>query len=252
MKIERDEKFAERIRDEVVAFYREKDKPRTGKWHVSDLMFPRYAVLSRKSKIKTSLEEVGFFLTGEAYHDFMQKILGEEFAEQKGELLNVVASADYFDGDEITEFKTSRKWTVPEYPQDHYIEQAGYYATIFGKKKARIFVIFPTAGRKWDGSASSTVDFASWIVTYSARDIAEIKDKMKTLTPLMDKALKTGNVTKLPECPVWKFGTVKYDKEEAEYYIKVRCKFADKCTCGEALFVEMDRKNANRRKKKKV
>jgi len=249
--VQADKKFEQFIIDKIMENYQTREG-RDGKWHVSDLMFPRYAVFSRKYNRIPTREDVGFFLTGEAYHEFLQKLLGEHDSEVRGELFNVLGTADYFDGDTLLEIKTSRKWTVPDKPQDHYVEQAGYYCAIFGKPSARITIIYPTAGRKWDGSASSTIEIQAWNVSFSVDEIQGIKERMKELTTLLDKSRETGKVDSLPPCPDWKYGGIERDKEKQEYFIKVRCPFAEQCgaPCAIDLIKELEYKNANRRKPK--
>lgn len=249
MKLELDEKFSDFLRDKILANYQNRS-PRRGKWHVSDLLYPRYAVLNRITPHTPSAEEVGFFFMGEGLHRFIQQILGEQNGEVKAEALSVLASADFFDGATLIEFKTSRKWTIPEVPQDEYVHQAALYAFIFNVPKVRIAVVYPTANRKWDGSASSTVEFRTWTVSFDEKDKEEIKDEMMGLVRDMTVALKTQDVSKLPECPSWKYGSIERDKDKQEYYIKPRCPFADVCHCGTELRKELDYKNAHRRFRK--
>lgn len=247
MELKNDDKFADYLRDKIIANYQGRS-PRRGKWHVSDLLYPRYAVLNRRNPHTPSAEEVGFFFLGEGLHRFIQHILGEQNAEVKAEAVSVLASADFFDGATLIEFKTSRKWTIPEVPQDEYIHQAAFYAFIFSVPTVRISVVYPTAGRKWDGSSPSTVEIRSWIVSFTPDDIKEIKDEMMGLVRDMTEAYNTGDVSKLPACPEWKYGTVEYDSIRKEYYAKVRCPFADICKChAESIRSQVEYKNAHRR-----
>ena len=222
---------------------------RTGAWHVSDLMFPRYAVLSRIYGREPTREDVGFFFTGEAYHEFLQKLLGKKDAEVRGTLHGVTGTADYFDGTNLLEIKTSRKWTIPEFPQEHYVEQAGYYCAIFNKSLARIVVIFPTAGRTWGGANASTVEVRTWSVEFSDEELIGLRRMMETKVVFLEDAFKNKEVRNLSPCPSWKYGSVERDSEKKEYFIKVRCPFAQEglCKCGEELEVECKRKNDNRR-----
>lgn len=225
-------------------------EPRTGAWHVSDLLFPRYAVLGRKFPRPPDKESIGFFFTGEAYHEFIQKLLGVHNSEVRGELCGVLGTADFFDGDVLLEIKTSRKWTIPEEPQDNYVEQASYYAAMFKKPTVRIVVIYPTAGRKWDGSASSTLEIKTWKLDFSENElnakVVECYAMTKHLTDVMEGKAPLDS---LAPCPSWKYGAVERDSEKKEYFINIRCTFAKEglCDCGEELRVECQRKNDNRR-----
>jgi hypothetical protein len=247
MQITPDPEFTQYLLDKVIDGYMHRN-PRKGKWHVSDLLFPRYAVLSRMVGHKPTRTDVGFFLTGEAYHAYIQKVLGKENAEVKGEAVNIVASADFFNGEDLIEFKTSRKWTVPNEPDPLYIKQARYYAVIFGQFKARIVVLLPTAGRKWDGSQSSTVELVSWTVLFSQEELDSTYSEMQELGTSMGEALASGDLSKLPLCPEWKYGTIV--KVGKEYQVEVRCPYATTCRCAEeSLAIECQRKNDARRVK---
>jgi hypothetical protein len=244
MEIKRDEDFSKQLLDKIYKHLTEGREDRSDKWHVSDLLFPRYAVLQRLEGVTPTATDVGFFFTGEAYHQMVQKVLGKEDAEKRMELFNVLGTADYLNDTILIEFKTSRKWTVPEYPQDHYVEQIGYYAAMSGKKEAKIVVIFPTAGRKWDGSGSSTLEVATWSVSWTESEIDAIKQRMQDRVQALDLALKTLDLSALPVCPDWKYGSIMQDRETKEYKVQVRCPFGHICKCFEQqMQSEADRKN---------
>lgn len=247
--VTKDTGFEAYLIDLIMKNYETRESRVGGKWHVSELMFPRYAVLQRMLPKTPTRDDVGFFLTGEAYHEFMQKLLGTSDSEVRGESLNVLGTADFFDGDTLLEIKTSRKWTIPEMPQDHYVEQAGYYCAIFGKMSARIAIIFPTAGRKWDGSASSTVEIAAYNVVFAEEEIATIKQGMSSQTVTLDQALKDRNISNLPYCAEWKCGSVERDVEKQEYFLKMRCPYAKEKLCegNPKLHEECQYKNDHRR-----
>lgn len=250
--VARDQAFADSVLDKIVQKYLSQDS-RAGAWHVSDLMFPRYAVFSRITNHKPERDAIGFFFTGEAYHHFLQGVLGNENAEVRKELHGVLGTADYFDGDTLLEIKTSRKWTIPEDPQEHYLVQAAYYCAIFDKPSCKILVIFPTAGRKWDGSASSTVEVCAWEIKFSPQEIEAKRTQIKEESEALIKAWKTKSpfdIKELPSCPDWKYGTVERDAEKKEYFVNVRCPFVAMCpheACSKPVENECVRKNAARR-----
>jgi hypothetical protein len=246
MEITRDEEFSKELLDKIYRYHTEGREDRSLKWHVSDLLFPRYAVLQRLEGVTPTTEDVGFFFTGEAYHQFIQKILGAADAEIRMELFDVLGTADYLNSEILIEFKTSRKWTVPEMPQDHYIEQIGYYAAMSGKRKARIVVIFPTAGRKWDGSSASTLEIVTWSVSWTDEEIEEIKAKMQSRVELLNRAVESLDLSTLPVCPDWKLGAVVQDKATRKYEVKARCPFLEICKCPHynVMLAEATKKNA--------
>lgn len=247
-----DDAFASYIRSLITEHWTSDYKPRAGKWHVSDMLFPRYAVLNRLHPHSPTDEAIGFFLTGEAYHRYIQGLLGSHNSEVHAEAYGVVATADFMDGTMLIELKTSRKWTIPESPQSEYIKQSGFYSVIYNIPKVQIVAIFPVAGRKWDGSASSTVEIRAWTVTFTPEDQEAIKIEIASLVRNLTVAYKSGDVTTLPACPSWKYGTVERDSEKKEYFIKLRCIFAEEglCDCGDEVRAECARKMANRREVK--
>ena len=248
----KDDAFAQSVLDKIIQKYMSVEG-RTGAWHVSDLMFPRYAIFSRITNHKPERDAIGFFFTGEAYHSFLQGVLGNANAEVRKEIHGVLGTADFFDGDTLLEIKTSRKWTIPELPQDHYITQAGYYCAIFDKTAAKILVIFPTAGRKWDGSASSTVEAVCWEVRFSGQECEAIRASIKEEAAALDKAWKSKSpfdIRSLNSCPSWKYGTVERDAEKKEYFVNIRCPFTAMCPheeCSKEVTNECTRKNNSRR-----
>lgn len=210
MKIVVDNEYTQKVRDKIISHFKQRESTE-GKWHVSDLLMPRWGYFTRvTADYRPSEEDIGFFANGTAWHEFIQKVLGPECAEQQGEFLNIIGTCDWLDrgtgAKDLTEIKTSRKWTVPDDPEDHYVDQAGQYCVIFKKKKARIFVIYPVSGRKWDGSQSSSVEFRSWTVEFSDKDLEEIRADMAVMGGALDEALLKKDHTLLPTCPLWKCG----------------------------------------------
>lgn len=244
MLVEKDDTFSQDVLQKIYAHLTEGREDRTGKWHVSDLLFPRYAVLQRLEGVKPTPEDVGFFFTGEAYHQMIQKVMGQSDSEIRLEKHNVLGTADFLNDELLIEFKTSRKWTIPEWPQEHYLEQIGYYAAMSGKTKARVVVIFPTAGRKWNGTGASTVEIATWVITWTLEELAAIELKMRETVILLDTAVKSFDLSPLPLCPIWKFGSIQQDPDTKKYEVKTRCPFAHICVCQQsALQTEADKKN---------
>lgn len=248
-RIIKDTSFEDYLIKLIMDNYQTRETREGQKWHVSDLMFARYAVLQRLYPVPPDRDAVGFFLTGEAYHEFIQRLLGQKDSEVKGMLGDVVGTADFFDGSTLLEIKTSRKWTVPAEPQSHYIEQAGYYCAIFNQTRARIAVILPTAGRKFDGSTSSTVEIVAWEVSFTEEELNKIKESMQEMSETLETALTSKSLVGLPFCADWKCGSIERDSEKKEYFIKARCPYlrSNQCEGNPTIFSECQRKMDNRR-----
>src|SRR5574341_43147 len=223
MNIVKDEKWASEIKQRLYDYIKSKRREENGKYHVSDLLFPRFAVLSKIFGYKPTDQEIGFFSNGIAWHEFVQKVLGNQNAEIQGEYKGIVGTADFLDDSVLIEIKTNRKWTVPDEPQPEYIEQLKYYSVIHKRTGGKLLVIYPTAGRKIKGDQASSVEIVAWNVAFSPTELQETKNKMEGLKSLMEQALKsktpweTPAFDYLPKCPEFK---------------KKSCPYKELCKCG--------------------
>lgn len=203
MRIVADKKYAskllKKIQDDIL---KETDRD-ASKWHVSDLVFPLAAYFKIRFGYEDDAEDVGYYFTGIVYHEKLQRILGIANSEVRKELLNVIGTMDYL-AEDAMEIKTSRKWTVPDSPPGHYVQQAGYYCAIHNRKEILIVVIYPTAGRTWKGDKSSTVEIRVWRCTFTDVDLKAIKKDMQITVRELEKALKLKDPSNLPACPDWK------------------------------------------------
>ncbi len=207
MKIEIDNTYAEKIRKLIISDYeqrrKEKEIKRQRKWHVSDLIFPRFTYFKEIYGWTPNHEDIGYFFTGEAYHRELQRILGVKYAEVIRELHGIVATIDHFDT-VLIEIKTSRKWSLPNDPEPHYVRQDGYYCAITKQKESKIVVIYPTSGREYKGKKSSTVEIRAWEVTFTDKDLAAIEFDMLETVRQLEAAIRRGDPSSLPPCPAWK------------------------------------------------
>jgi len=208
IKVKSDDKFAAKVLDMLGDAYAAEERPEDGKWHVSHLIFPRQTV-ARELKYpgyKTTRQDIGFFFMGKAMHAEVQRIMGVGHSEKKGEKHGVVATMDYLKKgkDELAmEIKSSRKWTLPDEPEGHYVKQAGYYAVIHDLERVTILVIYPTAGRTWKGKKASSVEARAWVVETPKKVREQIKYDMLRTVEELEKAIKTKNVKGLPPAPDW-------------------------------------------------
>src|SRR5574341_393784 len=176
MIIKKDNIFASEIKQRLYAFIKSKRRKEDGKYHVSDLLYPRFAVLSKTFGYEPTDREIGFFANGIAWHEFIQKILGIEHAEQSKEYQKIIGTADYMDDSVLVEIKTSRKWTVLEELTPEYIQQLLAYCVIHGRMGGKIMVVFPTAGRKL-GKQASEVEIVAWDIHFSSETIETAKSE---------------------------------------------------------------------------
>lgn len=208
MKVARDPEFASLIKGKIAAFIRDGKRKPDGKFHVSDLLNPRYAYFAQKHDYSASEDEIGFFVSGMALHEFLQKILGAEMSEKQLALEDIVGTADQV-GVFFAEIKTSRKWSIPEDPEPHYLEQFEKYLAMAKRTFGHIVVIYFVAGRTWDGKKPSTLEIVAWKVTISKQEslnaITELKERRDAL-----KLVQEGRTSheSLPNCWQFKCGSV--------------------------------------------
>ena len=206
MRLRANDAFAQKVLNKLIKSYTRDERPFDGKWHVYDLLFPRKTVACKKYGCKPTRKDIGFFFTGRAYHSEIQRIIGIAKAEVRGERWGIVGTMDY-KGENAIEIKTSRKWTVPTTPEGHYVRQAGYYATLFDLDEVIILVVYPTAGRTWQGKTASTVEMRAWTLQVSKADRKKIHyDMMRTKEELEDALAnkrKKVDWDAFPPCPAW-------------------------------------------------
>jgi len=223
MKIERDEKFATMLYKKIEAHMVDGSRQPDGKFHVSELLNPRLAYFSRKYGKKLTKTDIGFFIPGIAFHEFIQKVLGKEMAEVKLSLPPDIEGTADMVGLYFSEIKTSRKWTIPADPEPHYVEQFGKYLAIANRKEGHIIVIYFTANRTWNGTKASTLEIVTWKVTTTSKDRNYIKIGLVSTRNLLNAVVNDKEkFNSLPLCWDWMCGQ--------EFKGEVRlCQFYEKC-----------------------
>ncbi len=208
MKVVKDDRYADELRGKIMAFYA-KDADRENKmrekdrlYHVSDIVFPRKAYYERILGRKVSEEALAIWISGKAFGYMLQEVLGKNKAEVEAKWGKFVAHIDHFDK-VLVEIKTSRKWTVPQAPEPHYVRQAGYYCAMTGTSHAKIVVIYFTAGRKWGGKGVSNLEIHVWDIGFSAKELEYVRADMDKTIEMIEHAIKTKNPDILPPAPKW-------------------------------------------------
>lgn len=202
MQIQRDEYFADTIKQKLRALQLAKRRELGTDIHVSEILNPRKAYWTRTLGERVTDESIGFFITGEAFHKVVQDAVGLEYAEQRLQLPGIVGTADIC-GTFLCEIKTSRKWTIPSEPDPHYVTQVTAYQAMADKALSYIFVIYFTAGRKWDGTKPSSLEMVAWRVELTPQERSDIRDRMLQDTARLNKALSKKDPTLLQLCADW-------------------------------------------------
>ncbi len=206
MEIVEDVEFANLIKGKIAAFIDKGARQPDGKFHVSDLLSPRYAYFRQKYGYKVSEQEIGFFVAGIAFHEFLQKVFGAEMSEKVTALEDIVGTVDQV-GVFFSEIKTSRKWTIPEMVDPIYIEQFEKYLALENRSFGHIVVIYFVAGRKWDGKTPSTLEIVTWKVSIDEQDRHRAKTELierRDALKMVQEGRKSFEV--LPLCWAFKCG----------------------------------------------
>lgn len=214
MEILLDKAFAEVIKGQCAAFIEDSNKTRDeSKWHVSDLLAPKFAYYKRVMGYKITSEDVDMFIPGVAFHLFLQKVLGEKSAEVVTEISNILGTIDWIDKT-LVEIKTSRKYTIPEMPEDHYVDQAKCYMVSEKRLECNILVMYFTAGRNpWKGQAS-TFEVVSWKLSWSQEESDAFHASMVEVREMLDDAVAKKDCSAIPLCDAWRCGSFYKEKEK--------------------------------------
>lgn len=232
-------KKAEKVIWEHLAKYLSEDKReyQPGRYHVSDLLNPRQTFFKVLDPKPIKQESLGYFTAGRAHHEILQKVLPgtpEHRVEVTVDGITIVGTIDLMLSYPV-ELKTSRKWTIPDTPEPHYVDQLKFYCALTGKLKGKIIVFYITPGRKFGGKGNSTTpEFRIWDIELTQEELDEVKVKMFEVAKNLDGVLASAKLNgplaqvsnihrALPLCQSFLCGG-KY-KGNAE----VKCEWYEKC-----------------------
>jgi len=186
--------------------------------HVSDVMYPRLAILKRRHGILLSDREVFFYTCGRAHHDVVEALVNKNEVKHDVELEyeGIVGSIDVLSStDEPVEIKTTRVWYP--YTEDNippgYTRQLGCYVAIAnpgktsGTGKLMIFYICP----KDKKNKKEHPFIAVYNVEYDNLDI--IRKEMVDTKGRILASMDNGNVLDFEECE----GCKEYKKDNCAY-----------------------------------
>lgn len=211
MHIQQDPQITKILKDKLVNLVKANQRKPDGKYHVSDLLNPRFAYFNQQMNyLDAQDDDVYMFLPGIAFHKIIQEAFGVEMAEKEVALEDIVGTVDIM-GVQFLEIKTSRKYTIPEAPDEHYVSQFEKYLAMAGRLSGHIVVIYFVAGRDASGSKPSALEIRSWKVTITPEEAREIKNNLLEARNQLNLAIKTKNPSILPLCWVFKCGNVYKD-----------------------------------------
>jgi len=213
------------IRQRLVELVQQDQRQADGKYHVSDLINPRFAFFNKKegNYLAATPDDAYMFLPGIAFHKLIQEAIGNEMAEKEVVLgKDIVGTVDIM-GLHFMEIKTSRKYTIPEEPDAHYVEQFEKYLAMAGRTSGHIVVVYFVAGRTFSGGKPSTLEIRSWKVEITQDEIRDIKAGLLLIRDGLNKAMQTNNHKVLPLCWEFKCASIYQGKTSRI------CPFYEKC-----------------------
>lgn len=219
MKIVRSKKFERMILDKIKAHLSRAPRSQD-KWHVSDLLYPRKAVLGKlKPQSMTDLQAL-YFTAGRAHHGILEAALGKwDKAKQE----KARADAGEFEKHGIYyspdlrqpwpwEIKTSRSEYEPhdlEKGFSGYLKQLKQYQACMEDDRGGLLVLF--LGLRNGRRKLPALRFYKVLMTKAER--SKTLAWMKKTGELMTEAMKTKKVQKLELCPKWMCGDCPWFKD---------------------------------------
>mgnify|MGYP001611850357 CR=1 FL=1 len=203
--------FADSIKQVLVDHHNSTNRVPDDKIHVSDLLAPRFTYYYKKNGRVTRSEDIDMFIPGTAFHELIQKaykkVNPEAIAEASLELDGIVGHLDLL-VKFVTEIKTSRKYTIPEMPDEHYVKQAKYYMVLAEVLEAYIVVVYFTAGRNPWKKKPSTLEIIAWKVDITEEERNDLYNEMINTKESIETAVNLGKPGMLPLCEMFRCGSV--------------------------------------------
>lgn len=207
MKIERSEKMERKILDKMKAYLSRAPRSQD-KWHVSDLLYPRKAVLQRVDPQPMTDLQAMYFIAGRAHHGILEACLGprKKPGEKRADAGEYTKHNIYYSPDLRMpypwEIKTSRSEYTPRADNlakgfEGYLKQLSQYQACMEDDRGGLLVFY--LGLKNGRWKKPAIRF--YKVLMNAKERAAKILWMKKVAALMTKAQKTKNVSKLELCP---------------------------------------------------
>lgn len=212
IKIKRDREMETQVMEGICDYYSQR-KRGDDEIHVSDLVTPRKAYWSRVKPKRTTYREAMYFLSGEVIHEGFQRILAGE-AEKKIQDLGVKGSRDLVWMGHRIEIKSSRKWTIPDLPDDSHIDQELSYLALENVKEGNILGFYICPGRTYSGGRVTIPEIRVWRITLSDKQVAKLRKQIVASRKALVTALKKRDPLKLELCPTWHCKECKWNNED--------------------------------------
>lgn len=207
MKITRSKKMERKVLDKIKDYLSRAPRSQD-KWHVSDLLYPRKAVLQRLDpQPMTDLQSL-YFIAGRAHHGILEACLGpKKWVDGKRVDAGEFEKHGIYYSPDLRmpypwEIKTSRMEYEPkslEKGYEGYLKQLSQYQACMEDNKGGLLVLF--LGLKNGFRKIPAIRFYQVVMTAAER-LAKIRWMKKTAAD-MGAAQKSKKMDALPLCPAW-------------------------------------------------
>lgn len=229
MDVQRDTAVEDHFYDQMKVYLAKQDRDYTGsRFHVSDVLFPRKTFFKATVQAPLSRAEMGYFLAGRGHHNIIEAVLaGEHHEEQpiveERDGITIVGTPDVTENGVPIEVKTSRRWTIQETPDEHYLLQLASYCGLLRQSYGRLIVFYLTPGRNPKTKQTTEPKLVAWTVRFTPEELKSQLDYLFKAGKALRKALDTGVFKSLPLCEEWMCKIRRGSKFEA------LCPFYDQC-----------------------
>ena len=199
-------------------------------WHVSDLVYPRKAVLQRLYPRPITDEQSLFFILGHGHHHVIEAVLGPKKAGDRTDAGEFKKMGIYYSPDlreEVMkwpiEIKTTRAQKTPDDSGEHpkkafegYLKQLCKYMALENKKLGGLLVLY-LARRVGKWGTKPALRFYKVKMTPAER-ATELRD-MQALVKKLNAAEKKKSPKGIPLCPKWLCRDCPYFKKQCKPWL---------------------------------
>lgn len=205
MRITRDRNLEEEI---IKLIQKNWDNSQRKGIHLSDLLAPRKAYFQKISPKPPTIEEILYFLSGNAIEkEFLAVLKKKHGSVKENSGITYTVDARF---PAITEIKSRRRGLPKEGDEerdfDHYINQLNGYLALDGKKVGNLIVI--AMAEKVDASNKTKPVLGAYKIKNTKDEMETVLDDIVQIKEILQDALDgdKNSIDSIPECPSWMCG----------------------------------------------
>lgn len=208
MKAQRDAAVEALFYEKAAAFLAQHERDYSGTtFHVSDVLWPRKSYFKATVLTPLSRGEIGYYLAGRGHHAIIEAVMVADGGQQEQTVqatengITIIGSPDVKLDGKPYEVKTSRRWQIPDEPDEHYLAQLCAYCALLGVQVGYLVGFYITPGRNPKlGKMSTEPEIVAWRIEFTPEETAHQRAWLFWAGRALRKALDTRNPSKLPLC----------------------------------------------------